>query len=266
MYDSFKSLKLDKRGKILTITLDNPPLNANEPGMHGELARIFHVINHDPDTAVVIITGAGEKAFSAGGDIKNMAARIERGEHEDWIRGNREAKEIIYSMLRLEKPLIARVNGHAMGLGASLAVMADFSYMVEHAQIADTHVKVGLAAGDGGAFMWPMLIGFTNARRYLLTGDAMTGAEAAQIGLITQAVADIPNLDRAVNEMADRLANGATLAINTTKAAINLLLRRMLDGVMEAHLGAETYTYLSKDHYEAVTAFRDKRVPIFTGR
>lgn len=265
LYSEYKALQIEKRRSVMVITLHNPPMNASFPAMHLELSHIFSTINRDPDVKVVVLTGAGDRAFSAGGDVKNMLRRLTTADHAAWLRGMREAKDLVYSILRLEKPLITRINGHAMGLGATLAVLGDFSYMIETAQIADTHVKVGLTAGDGGSMMWPLLMGFMNAKRYLLTGDALTGKEAADIGLITGSAASMQELDELCFGMADRLANGATLAVNATKASINILLRRLLEGVMEAHLGAETLTYLSKDHLEAAKAFSEKRSPDFKG-
>jgi enoyl-CoA hydratase len=246
--------------------MDNPPMNAMTPEVHTDLTRVFFDVNRDPDTAVVIITGAGDKAFSAGGNIKAMAERVERGDHASWLRSMREAKEIVYGLLRLEKPLIARINGHAMGLGATLAAYADFSYMMENASIADTHVKVGLTAGDGGALIWPFLVGFPRAKQYLLTGKAMDGREAARIGLVTESVGSIAELDKKTHEMAEELASGASFAINSTKMSINLILRKVLEGVIETHLGWETQSALTKDHLEAAIAFRDKRKPNFTGQ
>jgi enoyl-CoA hydratase len=137
--------------------------------------------------------------------------------------------------------------------------------MLDSGKIADTHVKIGLAAGDGGALLWPLLIGFNQARKYLLTGAVMSAEEAAGLGLITGHVGSVEALDREVYQLADQLGAGATRAINATKMAINLILRRLLEGVVEAHLGYETYTYLSQDHYEAAKAFRDKRDPVFKG-
>lgn len=265
MYEDIRSLKLERRGAILLVTIDNPPMNANTRESHGELARLFEQINHDAETKVVVITGAGQRAFSAGGDIDAMVQRVEQRRHDDWNQGFREAMHIVNGLLRLEKPLIARINGHAMGFGATVAAFADFSYMMADAKIADTHVKVGLTAGDGGAAIWPLLIGFARAKRYLLTGDALTGREAAEIGLVTQAVDTFEELDARTWEMAERLAGGATLAINTTKMAVNLVMRRLLEGVIETHMGWETQTYLTNDHYEAAKAFRDKRTPKFTG-
>lgn len=266
MYENYEALKFERRGGILVLTMDNPPMNAMSPELHRDLSRVFFDINHDNECAVVILTGAGDKAFSAGGNVKAMAERIETGAHHQWIRGNYEGRRIINGLLHLEKPLITRINGHAMGLGSTLAVFGDVSYMIETGKIADTHVKVGLAAGDGGSLIWPLLIGFQRARRLLMTGTVLTGRQAAEIGLVTEAAATLEELDEKVYGLAEELCAGAQMAISATKMSINLLLRRILDGGIEAHLGFETYTYLSNDHYEAASAFRDKRDPKFTGR
>jgi enoyl-CoA hydratase len=266
MYEAYQALKLERRGRILVITLDNPPMNASTPGLHRELSRIFYDINDDADTAVVVLTGAGERAFSAGGDINLMARRQETGDQEGWNRIVLEARHIVNGLLRLEKPLIGRINGHAMGLGATLAVFCDFTYMMAKAKIADTHVNIGMTAGDGGALMWPLLVGFNKARHHLLTGEALTGAQAAELGLIGEAVETFEELDEKVWARAEQLAAGPALAISTTKMAINLVLRRLLDGLIETHLGFETMTVWSPDHREAVSALIDKRPPNFGGR
>lgn len=264
-YSSFEALRLEMRGRVLVITLDNQPLNLITPQIHEELSRIFAVVNRDPDVAVVVITGAGDRAFSAGADINLSAQRLERGDHADWLRATAEARDLTYSLLRFEKPLIARINGHAIGVSANIAVMSDFSYMMAKAKIADTHVKIGLSAGDGGAMMWPILMGFAKARHYLLTGDALTGAEAAELGLITKAAESIEELDSLAYGMAERLAKGPGRAINATKTSINLLLRNMFEGVVEAHGGLQMGTYLSKDYRAAVMAFKEGQEPIFSG-
>jgi enoyl-CoA hydratase len=263
MYESYKALKIERRGKILVVTLDNPPMNASTPEMHEELSRIFADINHDDETNVVVVTGSGEKAFSAGGDINAMLKRVTSLDHEGWNRTMFEAKHIVNGLLRLEKPLIGRINGHAMGLGATLAVMCDFTYMIGKAKIADTHVNVGLTAGDGGALMWPLLVGFNKARHHLLTGEALTGVQAVELGLITEAFDNIEDLDAKVWARAEQLASGATLAINTTKMAMNLLLRRLMEGMIETHLGWETMTAWTHDHREAAEAFVERREPQF---
>jgi enoyl-CoA hydratase len=264
-YSKYSALKIELRDRVLRVTLDNPPLNSITRQMHQELSTLFYDINADDQVAVVVVTGAGDRAFSAGGDIKAMAERIEKGNHGLWLTGANEMKNIIRGLLQLERPLIARINGHAMGLGATLALFSDFSYMIEKAKIADTHVKVGLSAGDGGSMMWPLLIGLTKARKHLLTGEPLLGKEAAKIGLVTESASTLGELDEKVDRMTERLASGASVAINATKVSINLVLRRMLDSSIETHLGLETQSYLSKDHLEAVTAFRDGKTPQFSG-
>jgi enoyl-CoA hydratase len=265
VYENYSELKIERRGKILVVTLDNPPMNASTSGSHAELARIFEEINHDHETNVVVLTGTGTRAFSAGGDIDRMIERIQAGNHAEWNRSMIEARHIVSGLLRLEKPLIGRINGHAMGLGATLAAFCDISYMIADAKIADTHVNIGLTAGDGGALIWPLLVGFQKARLHLLTGDPLTGREAAEAGLISKAVDTIEELDAVTFAMAQRLADGATLAINTTKMAINLVLRNILEGMIETHLGFETQTALTHDHLEAGLAFKERRAPHFRG-
>jgi len=265
MYENIKGLKLERRGRVLVITIDNPPMNAMTTLMHTELSTIFGDINRDPDTAVVVLTGSGSKAFSAGGNIKTMADKAERRDTASVLPGLIEAKEIIYGLLRLQKPLIGRINGHAMGLGSTLAVFCDISYMVETAKIADTHVNIGIVAGDGGSLMWPLLMGFGRAKEYLLTGDVMTGKQAAELGLINYAVT-AEELDVRAYGMADRLAAGASIAINGTKTAVNMLLLRQFESLVENHLALELQSFHSDDHREAAVAFRDKREPKFTGK
>ena len=205
MYEQYRALGIDKKDGILTITLDNPPTNAVTTAMHAELGTIFKTINRDPEVKVVVVTGAGDKAFSAGGDIRHMVELLD--DHARAMEGFKEAQELLYDLLRLEKPLIARINGHAIGLGATLALFSDLTYAVETAKIGDPHVQVGYAAGDGGALIWPQLIGYARAREYLLLGEPLTGKEAAEIGLITRAV-PAERLDEVVNGVAERLAGG----------------------------------------------------------
>src|SRR5690606_11819512 len=126
-------------------------------------------------------------------------------------------------------------------------------------------VNVGLVAGDGGSLIWPALVGYAKAKRYLLTGEPITGAEAAEIGLISEA-APADELDARVAAVAEKIAGGAAIAIRLTKRAINMALRQQLDTLIEAHLGYETMSHLSADHREAVNAFAEKRAPVFTGR
>ena len=262
MYDDYETLKVTRDGRILTVSFNRPEVNnATNPQMHQELERIFPQIGKDPETHVVILTGEG-KCFSSGGDINTLKASLDN--QARWVESMEEARRILYGLLDLDRPVIAKVNGHAIGLGATLALCCDIVIAKDTARIADPHVGVGLVAGDGGSVLWPALVGHAKAKRYLLTGDAITGEEAERIGLITD-FASAEELDGKVQAFAERLANGAAVAIRLTKRAINMDLRQRMDAMIEAHLGFETWSHLSNDHREALEAFLEKRPPDFTG-
>lgn len=261
-YDGYTALIIERRGLVLWVILNNPPLNAMTPVIHRELSFLFREVNRDADVRAVVLTGAGDRGFSAGGDINAMVAGLD--DHARWCASMPEAREIVLSLLECDKPIIARINGHAIGLGASIALCCDITIMSQAAKIGDTHVKVGLVAADGGALLWPHLAGLVAARRYLLTGDLLTGQEASDIGLVTFAVA-AHELDETVEHWAARLANGPTRAISYTKRSLNMALRQQAQIFMDAQLGFETLTHLSDDHREAVTAFQQKRDPRFVG-
>lgn len=264
MYESYKSLKIERRGAILHVTLDNPPANAADIGTHREISILFEDIARDDETKVVVLTGAGTRAFSAGGDIDVLLDQLTNVES---VRVQMaEATRMLHALLALEKPVIARINGHAIGFGATLALFCDLSYAIETAKIADPHVGIGLVAGDGGALIWPLLIGFARAKEFLLTGDAILAKDAAAMGLINHAYATVEELDAAVYGVAERLAKGATRAINGTKLAMNLLLRKQIEPLVEAHIGLEFMSSFSADHREAVMAFKERRKPEFSGK
>lgn len=246
---------------ILKLTINNPEnLNAIAPPIHTELARIWIDIADDPDTRCVLLTGAG-RAFSAGGDVKNM---VRTWGERDVAAALREAKQIVDRMMDTPQPIIAMVNGHAIGLGATLALNCDIVFAAEGARIGDRHVNVGLVAGDGGALLWPLLIGPHRAKQYLLTGQLLTGAEAAEMGLINQAV-KLEELETVAMEMAQRIAALAPLAVRWTKLSINKTLRLIANASFETSLGYEGASMMSKDHLEAVTAMAEGREPSFRG-
>ena len=260
---SYEARKVERDNGILTITFNRPDtLNAIDDDMDKELSRVFIEAGHDPLTRVIILTGAG-RAFSAGGDIEEMQKVID--EPQRFFDSMRRGKQIVFSMLDCQKPIIAKINGHAIGLGATLALYCDMSYAAIPAKIGDPHVAVGFVAGDGGAAIWPQLIGFAKAKEYLLTGDPLTAEQAEKIGLINYAVAP-EVLDERVQEMAARLANGAAYAIQWTKASMNIVLKQAVTSVIDASLAYEALSNLTEDHQEAVNAFREKRKPVFKGR
>lgn len=261
-YRDYKFIRAERSGKVLTLTLDNPPMNSVQMELHNELSRIFHDVQVDHESEVIVLTGRGN-VFSAGGDIPNMQRRID--DPELFNRKNVEMKRIVFGLIELEKPIVCRINGDCMGLGATLALLCDLIIATDTARIADPHVKMGYVAGDGGAIIWPQLVGFARAKEYLLLGDSLTATEAARIGLINHAVPAV-ELDAKVQQIVDRLVNGASKAIRWTKTAINIQLRQIAHSQLDASLAYEALTNLSADHQEAVTAFKEKRKPKFTGR
>jgi enoyl-CoA hydratase len=261
-YSSYKHMQFERRDRILTITLNRPPMNPIHYELHNELSRLWYQVQVDTECDVVILTGAGE-VFSAGGDIPMMQRRID--DPELFNRKNLEMKQMIFGLLDLEKPIIARINGDCIGLGATLALMCDIMIAVDTARFGDPHVRMGYVAGDGGAVIWPQLIGFARAKEYLLTGDMLDAKEAERIGLINYAVPR-DQLDAKVNAFADKFARGATKAIKWTKTSINMPLRQLAHSMMDASLAYEAITNMGADHQEAVTAFQEKRKPRFTGR
>lgn len=262
-FSGYEHLTFRRSGRVLTIVMNRPEVkNAANVRMHNELSRVFADAGRDSGSDLLVLTGAGD-AFSSGGDIRSMREKI--ADRTLWNDTVDEARALFYSILDLEKPLIARINGAATGLGATLAVYADISIAAESAVIGDPHVKVGLVAGDGGALMWPMLIGFQKAKELLFLGDNIPAPEAARLGLISRAVPDA-ELDAQVDTLLARLAKMPPFALRGTKRAINHTLKGLALATFEFGVSLETQSQLTHDHAEAVQAFIDKRAPVWTGR
>lgn len=261
-YRGYSHIRFDYDGRILTVTLNRPEsLNAIGPVFHEELSRLFYDVAMDSDADIVILTGAG-RAFSAGGDIAGMKEMYEKQEmFEDSIR---EAKKIIFGVLDCDKPVICKMNGDAVGLGATLALYCDVIFAADTARIGDPHVRVGLSAGDGGAVIWPQLIGFPKAKEYLMTGDLITAPEAAAIGLINHSV-PAAELDARVDAFARKLAGGAIKSIKWSKVTVNIALKQLAHSMMDASMAYEALSNQTGDHAEAVAAFTERRKPKFTG-
>lgn len=262
-YEAYRELRIENRDRVLTITMARPEkLNAVNERMHEELAQVFTDAALDPAVDVIVLTGEG-RAFSAGGDIEWMQKMID--EEGAFDKTAAEGRRIVFSMLDCEKPIVAKVNGHAAGLGATLALFCDVIFASEKARISDPHVSVGFVAGDGGAVIWPQLIGYARAKEYLMTGDAILAAKAAEMGLINHAVAP-EELDAAVDAFVARLQSGAKKAIRWSKMSVNIGLKQLAHSIMDASLSMEALSNRTADHQEAVNAFREKREPRFTGR
>ena len=258
---SYQTIRIDKRDDgVAVATLNRPDrLNAVNGRMHTELSRLARDFDDDRGARVLLLTGEG-RAFCAGGDFSGGSAPdAEPG-------GNMmlEARRIVDNILECHKPIVSAVNGYAMGLGATVALLCDVVVAGRTATFADTHVKMGIGAGDGGQVIWPLLMGVNRAKYFLMTGDRLTAAEAERMNLVNFVVPDGTVVDEAL-ALASRLAAGPGVAISASKMAINNFMRTVSSIVLPLSLALEGASMRSADHREAVKAFQEKRDPNFTG-
>jgi enoyl-CoA hydratase/carnithine racemase len=255
MVDSsrYEAIELTHDGAILTASFDRPEqLNAINKAVHRELETLFVDVERDDDTKLLVLTGKG-RAFSAGGDLDwLLELNADPAASARAILGDRRIQN---ALLGMETPIIAKVNGAAVGLGCSLALFSDVVIAASHAIFSDPHVSVGLVAGDGGALLWPQLIGFARARRYLLTGEPITAGDAAAMGLITDAV-DADDLDDVVATWAQRLLAQPEHALRWTKVSINAGLRVIANAVLDSSAGFENVTQIMPAHREKLEGMR----------
>jgi enoyl-CoA hydratase len=260
-YSRYQCLTVERSGKVLVVSFNRPEsMNAVDARTHTELSWIFADLAQDTEVQAIVLTGAG-RAFSAGGDIDWFVHMTQDELDQLFV----EARKIIVDMLEVPQPIVAAVNGPAVGLGATLALMSDTIFMDERARIGDPHVLMGIAAGDGGAVIWPWLVGPARAKQYLMTGDLVTAAEAERIGLVNFVKPSEELLPSAM-AFAERLANGPTQAIRATKASVNKILRDTANLVLDTSLALEKEGFKTQDHKEGVAAFIEKRQANFTGR
>jgi len=262
-YDGYQSIAVERRERVLRLTLNRPEaLNAIDAQLHDELSRIFFDVGMDEETDVVVLTGAG-RAFCAGGDMGWLQSLIE--DPYGWQRVAIGGKRIVMGILEARQPVIAQIQGPAVGLGATIALACDVTFAAAGTRIGDPHVSVGLAAGDGGTALWPALIGYARARELLYSGELIEAERAAAMGLINHVV-PADRLEAEVDAFAQRLAAGATRAIQWTKAAINQPLRQLASGNLDLSLTLEGLSNLTADHAEGIAAFVARREPRFSGR
>lgn len=253
-YTHYETLAFSQTGAVLTVKLNRPQaLNAVSEQLHKELSRVFAEIALDPTVDAVVLTGEG-RAFSAGGDLEWF--RNITGPQLDALFT--EARKIIVDLVDLPQPIIAAVNGTAAGLGATLALFCDVIYVADNAKIADPHVTIGVTAGDGGAAIWPLLVGPARAKQYLLTGDSLSATEAERIGLVNKVLPAAEVLP-AAHALAERLAGGSRPAIRSTKLSVNKLVRDAVSLVLDTSLALEKECFSTPFHKQAIEAFASKR-------
>ncbi|MFC5753905.1 enoyl-CoA hydratase/isomerase family protein [Actinomadura rugatobispora] len=254
-YDLPGELTVEAEGPVRTVVVNRPAeLNAVNERLHWAFANVWRQLAADLEARVVILTGAG-RAFCAGGDLDWIASFLDDPVARD--ESLREGAQIIEEMLRFPLPVIAAVNGPAVGLGCSIAVLSDIVLMSDTAYLADPHVSVGLVAGDGGAAFWPLLTPILRSREYLFTGERIPAATAVELGLASRAAAPDDLLPEA-RRLAERLARQPVEALRGTKRVVNMHLSEALRGAMQAGFAAEAVTMRSEEHRDRLLALRRK--------
>lgn len=259
-YARYVRLKFERPADgVLRIVMSNPgKLNAADADMHRELAEIWRDVDADPDVRCAILTGEGT-AFSAGGDFEMIQGIVD--DFEVRARVMREARDIVMNLVDCQTPVVSAIRGPAVGAGLVCGLLADISIATPDARIIDGHTRLGVAAGDHAAIVWPLLCGMAKAKYYLLTCDPLSGAEAERIGLVSLCVPD-EQLDGRALEVATKLASSATRAIAWTKHALNHWLRSA-GPAFDASLALEFLGFTGPEAREGLASHREKRKPKF---
>jgi enoyl-CoA hydratase/carnithine racemase len=258
-YARYTRLKFDRpHPRVLRITMENGRMNTTDAALHAELGDIWRDVDRDGSVNAVILTGAG-KVFSAGGDFAIIQENID--EFTSRARQWREARDIVYNIINCNKPVVSAMRGVAVGAGLVCGLLADISIATKDCRIIDGHTRLGVAAGDHAAIVWPLLCGLAKAKYYLLLCDQVLGQEAERIGLISLAVEDA-ELDGKAVELATRLAEGAQTAIRWTKYALNNWLRAM-GPAFDTSLALEFLGFSGPEVKEGLDSHREKRKPAF---
>ena len=259
----YEAVMLDKAGGVATITLNQPQsLNALSSPIRRDLAAALAEVRDDAEVRAVIITGAG-RAFCAGGDVKGMAGGRTPIEWREWLLFT--DRSIIQVMLDMEKPIVAAVNGYAVGAGCNVALASDIIIAADNARFAEIFVRIGLAPDGGGAWTLPRRVGLAKAKELAFTGEIIDAAEAYRIGMVNRVVPADKLMDEA-RAFAQRLANGPTRAIGLCKRMLTRCVDLDFAAAMEYEAQTQAMLFQTEDHKEGVKAFMEKREPQFKGR
>lgn len=265
-YSEFDFLTVDVgEDGVAVVTMNDPDkLNAVGPHNHWQIEDIWLKLARDESIKVIVLTGAG-RAFCAGGDVKLMAERAQTEYGLQYaLRVPQNTLRLWEHLLLCPQPIIAAVNGDAIGLGTSLLLFCDMSIVADDAKLGDTHIRVGLVAGDGGAVMWPLLVGPQRAKEYLMRGKLLNGSKAEEIGLVNYAYPREQVLDEAL-KVAREIAAQPVWAVRWSKASVNKQLKAQVNQVLELSIAYEAMTMLTHDYQAATTAFANKEKPVFKG-
>lgn len=259
-YAKYRHLLCEHVGeRVLKITLNRPErLNATNEVLHHELVQVWLDVEDDDDISVVILTGAG-RAFSAGGDFEMLERNI--NDPATRARNWKSASKLVYNIINCSKPIISAIHGPVVGAGLAAALLADISIAARSAKIIDGHTRLGVAAGDHAAIIWPLLCGMAKAKYYLLTCEPIDGETAEKLGLVSLVVDD-DQLQATALKVAKRLVEGAPTAIRWTKYAMNNWLR-MMGPTFDASVALEFLGFAGPEVREGLASHLEKRAPKF---
>lgn len=254
-YPDYKHLKLDwPVPHVLRLTLDNGRVNQMNYDLHHDICEIWPIISRDHEVSVVIVTGAGDY-FSAGGDF--LETKKMPNDYDFFIEQVRDARELVQNMMNCNKPIIAAINGPVAGAGLAVAMMSDFTVAGRSVTLLDGHTRLGIAAGDHAALVWPMLMSFSKAKYYMMTCQPISAPEAERIGMLTECVDDQKVMERAL-EMAEECKAVSQTALRWTKMAMNGWLRQAWP-IFEASSALESVGIFSPDLQEGLGGWLEKR-------
>ena len=263
MRTDYQSLAVTIEGLVCQVQLNRPDTrNAIDHQMHDELTDLFGSVSAGDDVRVIVLSAAGS-VFCAGGDFDLILADRADPSRRDRLRKDGEA--LFHGLTQCPLPLVVALHGEAVGLGATLVLGADAVVASRNARLSDPHVVIGLAAGDGGCALWPQVVGFLRAKRYLLTGDRLNAEQAHAMGLVTDLVDTPEEVLNAAMQIARRIAALPPLAVQATKRALNAGFRAQTEEAFRLGLEAEMDTFFSDDVGEAIAAFRERRPGVFKG-
>jgi enoyl-CoA hydratase len=250
-------------GHVATVTFNRPDLlNRLDAIAHDELIACLEQFGETQDLRCIILASTG-KAFSAGGDLQEIFTLHDDADKRAAMFA--QGRRLVAALLDLTVPVVVAMQGDAHGLGANIALLCDAVVACKTARLSDAHVRVGLAAGDGGCVAWPQALGMLRAKRHLLTGDMLTAEQAFALGAVTDLVELPEDVLPAARKLAEKIAGLPPLAVQRTKQALNAVVKQRAAEVFELALALEAETMASDDVLEATRAFLEKRLPVFTG-